>query len=342
MSSCASGAPSTSASSHSCSGSITSRTVLATGPVFPPAPEILAPFGELVVAPDDTEATLLPLVRDAVALIARGGTRIGAGLIEAAPELRVIGRTGVGIDLVDLEAATRHRIPVVISAGAGTDAVAEGALAMIVALAKRLPLLDRLVREGRWRERDDVEICDLAGSTLGIVGLGRIGRRLGELARPLGMRVVAYDPYVEPGVVGVEPVGLPDVFAESDFVSLHAPLNLVTRGMVDADLLAGARPGLVLVNLGRGGLVRSLDDLLAALESGRLGGVGLDVFDPEPPDLSHPLFRHPRVLLSPHALGWTPRARERTYREMAEGMAAVLRGERAAIVANPEAYEAAG
>jgi phosphoglycerate dehydrogenase-like enzyme len=295
-----------------------------------------------VVAPGDSEATLLPLVRDAVALIARGGTRVPGTLIEAAPHLRVIGRTGVGVDLVDLEAATRRGIPVVLAPGAGTEAVAEGALAMTLALAKRLPLLDRLVRDGRWRERDEVEIRDVAGATLGIVGLGRIGRRLADLARPLGMRLLACDPYAEAGAAGVELADLRKLFAESDFVSLHAPLTPETRGMVDAEVLAGARPGLVFVNLGRGALVRSLDDLLGALESGQLGGVGLDVFDPEPPDLSHPLFRHPGVLLSPHALGWTPGSRERIYRQMAEGMAAVLRGGRATAVANPEAYEIAG
>ena len=251
----------------------------------------------------------------------------------------MIGRTGVGVDLVDLRAATRGGIPVVVTE-AGLEAVAEGALAMILALAKRLPALDRLVREGRWWERDEVEIGDVAGSTLGIVGLGRTGRRLATLARALGLRVLAHDPYVEAGAVGVDLVGLRTLFAESDFVSLHPPLTPETRGIVDASLLAAARPGLILVNLARGALVSSPDDLLAALDSGQLAGVGLDVFESEPPDVSHPLFRDPRVLLSPHALALTRGARERTYREMAEGMAAVLRGGRAPAVANPEVYDA--
>ena len=312
-------------------------TIVATGPVFPPAPDLLRDFGELVVAPDDDEAELLPLVRDAVAVIARGGARIGARLIEEAPELRVIGRSGVGVDRVDVDAATRRGIPVVITPDAGAQAVAEGAIAMMLSLAKRLPLLDRATREGRWEERDRVEIGDFEGSTLGIVGLGRIGRRVAELARPFGMRVVAYDPFAE-DAIDVELVDLPALFATSDFVSLHAPLTAETRGLVDESLLARARPGMILVNLSRGALIRSLDDLLAALESGRLAGVGLDVFEPEPPDVSHPLFRDPRVLLSPHALGMSRRAKERIFREMAEGMAAALRGERPPAVANPEIY----
>ena len=312
-------------------------TIVATGPVFPPAPDLLRDFGELVVAPDDDEAELLPLVRDAVAVIARGGARIGARLIEEAPELRVIGRSGVGVDRVDVDAATRRGIPVVITPDAGAQAVAEGAIAMMLSLAKRLPLLDRATREGRWEERDRVEIGDFEGSTLGIVGLGRIGRRVAELARPFGMRVVAYDPFAE-DAIDVELVDLPALFATSDFVSLHAPLTAETRGLVDESLLTLARPGMILVNLSRGALIRSLDDLLAALESGRLAGLGLDVFDPEPPDVSHPLFRDPRVLLSPHALGMSRRAKERIFREMAEGMAAALRGERPPAVANPEIY----
>ena len=311
--------------------------IVATAPVGAPAPELLAPFGNLVVAPDDGEATLAPLVRDAVALIVRGGSRVPATLIDAAPALRVIARTGVGTDLVDLEAATRRRIPVIVTPGAGANAVAEGALAMMLSLAKALPALDRVVREGRWRERDAVDVRDLEAARLGIVGLGRIGRRVAELARVFGMDVAAFDPYASAsGDVAL--LDLPALFERSEFVSLHAPLTDETRGMVDAALLERLPRGAVLVNLGRGALVRSLDDLLAALESGRLAGVGLDVFDPEPPDVSHPLFADPRVLLSPHALGLSRLSRERIFREVAEGVAAVLRGERPAAVANPEVY----
>jgi phosphoglycerate dehydrogenase-like enzyme len=308
--------------------------IVSTGPVSPPAEELL---GEIIVASGLEE--LDALLAEVEVLIVRGGTVITAETIAAAPRLRVIARSGVGFSEVDVEAATRRGIPVVITPRAGAQAVAEGALALMLALAKRLPDLDRAVRDGRWAARDEIEIRDLFGSTLGIVGLGRIGRLLARLVEPFELRVLAHDPYVA-AAEGVELVGLESLFAESDFVSLHAPLTGQTRGLVDAGLLAAAKPGLVLVNLGRGALVRSLDDLLAALESGRLGGVGLDVFEPEPPDPAHPLFAHPHVICSPHALWRTPRALEGIFRELSEGVLAVLRGERPPAVADPSLYDA--
>ena len=268
-------------------------------------------------------------------LIVRSGTLVDAEMLTAAPRLRVIGRTGVGVDEVDVAEATRRGIPVVVTPNANAAAVASGALALLLALAKRLPELDRVVKEGRWSSRDTIELADLDGGTLGIVGFGRIGRRLARLVAPFEMRVLVCDPYAADAP---EIVDLPTLFRESDFVSLHAPLTPETRGMVDAELLAQAKQGLLLVNLARGALVRSLDDLLTALESGRLGGVGLDVFEPEPPDVSHPLFRHPRVLCSPHALWRTRRTLDATFREMSEGVLAVLRGERWPAVANPDVY----
>jgi D-3-phosphoglycerate dehydrogenase / 2-oxoglutarate reductase len=312
-------------------------TIVATGPVFPPAPELLAGLGDLVVAPAGDEDTLVALVGDAAALLVRGGSRVSARVIAAAPALCVIGRSGVGVDEVDLEAATQRGIPVVFTPDAGAQAVAEGAMAMLLALAKRLPELDQAVREGRWADRDAIDVGDLEGATLGIVGLGRIGRRLAAHARAFGMEIVAFDPYAEPGGE-VEFVPVEALFERSGFVSLHAPLTPETYGLVDSKLLDRLPQGAILVNLARGALVRSLDDLLAALESGRLAGIGVDVFDPEPPDLRHPLFRHPNVLVSPHALGMSRRAKERIFRELAEGIAAVLRGERPAAVANPEVY----
>ena len=308
--------------------------IVATGPVFPPAEELL---GEIVVAPAADEDALVALLADAVALIARGDATVSERVLEAAPVLQVIARSGVGVERIDLAAATRRGIPVVIAPDAGAHAVAEGALTLMLALAKDLPALDRAVKDGRWEARDEVDIWDIGGTTVGVVGLGRIGRRVAAMVQAFGARTLAYDPYVA-DAEDVELVELETVFGESDYVSLHAPLTAETRGLVDAKLLALAR-GVVLVNLGRGGLISSFDDLLAALEAGSLCGLGLDVFEPEPPDPSHPLFRHPRVLVSPHALGLSRQARRQTFTEVAEGIAAVLAGERPRAVANPEIYE---
>ena len=288
--------------------------IVATEVVHPVAEEILGP----IEVPDDWRA-LLPEIE---ALIVRGGTVVTEEDLERAPRLRVIGRSGIGVDNVPVEACRARGIPVVVTPGAGAHAVAEGALALMLALVKRLPELGDAVREGRWSARDELELGDLDGATLGIVGYGRIGRELADLARGLGMRVLAYDPLVDEASTPLDVL-----FAESDVVSLHAPLTDETRGLVNRETLARAKPGLILVNTSRGGLVSSLDDLLEALESGRVGAVGLDVFAEEPPDVSHPLFSHPRVLVTPHALGMTRRSRERIFREMAEGVAAVLRGE---------------
>ena len=287
--------------------------IVATGPVHPVAEEIL---GEIVVG--DWRA-LLP---EAVALIVRGDASVTAADLQAAPKLRVIGRSGVGIDRVDVEAARARGIPVVIAPGANARAVAEGALTLALALLKRLPELGDAVRERDWDARDRLAVRDAAGATIGIVGYGRIGRELAELARALGMQVLAHDPWVDEASTPIDAL-----FENADVVSLHAPLTAETRGLVGPGLLGRARPGLILVNTARGALVSSLDDLLAALDSGRLGGVGLDVFDEEPPDPSHPLFAHPRVLATPHALGLTEGAREAVFRATAEGVAAALRGE---------------
>lgn len=294
--------------------------IVATGPVHPVAEEILG----TIVVPDDWRA----VVGEAEALIVRGDAIVTAEDLRLAPRLRVIGRSGIGVDNVDVAAARARGIPVVVAPGAAARAVAEGALALLLAVAKKLPELGDAVRSGDWAARDRVEVLDLESATLGIVGYGRIGRELADLARGLGMRVLAHDPYV-----GDAETPLDVLFAQSDFVSLHAPLIPQTRGLVSPQLLARAKPGLILVNTSRGGLISSLDDLLSALDDGRLGGVGLDVFDPEPPDSSHPLFAHPRVVVTPHALGLTRGSREAVFRAMAEGVAAALRGERPEHVA---------
>jgi phosphoglycerate dehydrogenase-like enzyme len=265
--------------------------------------------------------------------IARADARIDAGLLERAPRLRVIARTGVGVDLVDLAAASARGIPVLVTPDSGTRAVAEGVLALALHLIKRLGRLTELVREGRWAERAQVPVGDLDGATIGIVGYGRIGRRVGELAAAFGMRALAYDP-LSPPPADLASADLGELAASSDVLTLHVPLTERTHHLVDGALLARVRPGAVLVNCGRGGLL-DLDAALAALRSGRLAGVGLDVFDPEPP-AHHPLFDHPDVVLTPHLMGLTRRATAATFADAARGVVDVLSGRRPAAVANPD------
>ena len=317
--------------------------VVATGAVHECTHRILEGLARVVPAPDDeTRRRLAP---EAVGFIVRGDTSLGGELVASAPRLKVIGRSGVGVDNVDVAAATRRRIPVVVTPFAGVDAVAEGAFAMLFSLSKRLPELDAIVRAERWSERNAVRLGDLTGSTLGVVGMGRIGRRVAQLGGAFDMQVLAADPLVDPDEIralGAEPTTLEALFSSAQFISLHAPLTPSTRGMITADLLSTAGPGAVLVNLARGGLIESYDALLAALSSGALAGLGLDVFEPEPPDLSHLLFKHPQVLLSPHALGLTVKSREAIFRIMSEGIRTALEGGRPEFVANPEIYAGGG
>jgi D-3-phosphoglycerate dehydrogenase / 2-oxoglutarate reductase len=303
----------------------------------------------VVVALGAVDPTLVTeVLGDSIAFVARPGPEdlaiaegaivradavVDGALLARAPRLRVLARTGVGVDLVDLEEASARGIAVVITPGAGTRAVAEGVLAHALHLVKRLAPLTRLVREGRWAERAGVAVGDLDGATIGIVGYGRIGRRVGELAAAFGMRVLAHDP-ISPPPADVDRPDLGELAEASDVLTLHAPLTAATYHLVDARLLGRVRPGAILVNCGRGGLL-DLDAALAALDAGRLGGIGLDVFDPEPPP-HHPLFDHPNVVLTPHLMGLTRRATAATFAAAARGIADVLAGRRPPALANPD------
>lgn len=266
--------------------------------------------------------------------IVRADAVVDAAFLDRTPRMRVLARTGVGTDLVDLDAATARGIAVVVTPGSGTRAVAEGVIAHALALVKRVAPLTALVSGGCWSERDaGGPVGDLDGATIGIIGYGRIGRRVGELAAAFGMRVLAYDPFAPPPAE-VACSDLDQLVAESDVLTLHVPLTDENHHMVDAAFLTRTKPGAVLINCGRGGLL-DLDAALAALASGQLSGVGLDVFETEPP-VHHPIFDHPSVALTPHLMGMTRRAAAATFVDAAQGVVDVLAGRRPAAVANPD------
>ncbi|MFI6252161.1 NAD(P)-dependent oxidoreductase [Streptomyces sp. NPDC051016] len=307
---------------------MTAHVVVALGPVD--ADTVTPVLGERVTFVTDPTPYDLAVAQGA---IVRADRHIDEDFLRRAPQLRVIARTGVGVDLVDVSAASARGIPVVVTPNSGSRAVAEGVFAMSLHLTKRLNPLTELVREGRWAERSGLPVGDLDGATLGIVGYGRIGHRVGELAAAFGMRTLAHDPF-SPPPSEIACVDLGELVESSDVLTLHAPLTEKTRHLVGADLLARVRPGTILINCGRGGLL-DLDAALAALEGGRLAGVGLDVFDPEPA-LHHPLFDHPDVVLTPHLMGMTQRATKLTFVDAARGVADVLAGREPAAVANPD------
>ena len=317
-------------------------TILITGPVGPVVEQQLGRFGTPVITPDIEEATLVRHAPDAIAIVCRGEALITRAVIDAAPRLRVIGRTGVGVDSIDVARATARGIPVINTPGANSRSVAEGALTLALVLLKEVFHWDRQVRAGNWAARYELITRDAEGAVLGIVGFGNIGRTLAQLARPLGMKLLASDPFVtaaDAAPLGVTLLPLEELLAQADIVTLHATLTEQTRGLINGDTLRLFKPGSLLINLGRGGLIANLDVLHQALESGRLRAVALDTFEPEPPDLDHPIFTHERCICSPHVLGLTPGAMERIYESMATDMAAVLAVERPRFCVNPETIQ---
>ena len=272
--------------------------------------------------------------------IMRADAVVDKAFLDRAPQMRVLARTGVGTDLVDLDTATARGIAVVVTPGSGTGAVAEGVIAHAMALVKRLGQYTTLIREGRWAQRTaGGPPGDMDGATIGIIGYGRIGRRVGALAEAFGMRVLAYDPFAPPPAE-VACSDLDELVAASDVLTLHVPLTDENHHMVNGEFFGRAKPGAVLINCGRGGLL-DLDAALAALESGQLSGVGIDVFEPEPP-AHHPIFDHPGVTLTPHMMGLTRRGTELTFADAAQGVVDVLAGRKPAAVANPDWVRAAG
>ena len=317
-------------------------TILITGPVGPVVEQRLGRFGTPVITPDIEEATLVRHAPDAIAIVCRGEALITRAVIDAAPRLRVIGRTGVGVDSIDVARATARGIPVVNTPGANSRSVAEGALTLALVLLKEVFHWDRQVRAANWAARYELITRDAEGAVLGIVGFGNIGRTLAQLARPLGMKLLASDPFVTAAAAApleVTLLPLEELLAQADVVTLHATLTEQTRGLINGDTLRLFKPGSLLINLGRGGLIANLDVLHQALESGRLRAVALDTFEPEPPELDHPIFTHERCICSPHVLGLTPGAMQRIYESMATDMAAVLAGKRPRFCVNPETLQ---
>ena len=317
--------------------------IVCTGTIDETARTILEPFGRLVFAPDGREASLLPLMRRAVALVVRGDGVATAPMIDAAPSLKVIGRSGAGVDTVDIAAATARGIPVVYTPGANARSVAEASMAMVLALCKQALYWDRRLKAGDWACRNTFCSEELDRETLGIVGFGAIGQNVAKLAAGFDMTVLACDPYASTDAaarLGVELIDIDQLVQRCKFICLHASLTDQTRHLINRDRLQRFRRGSYLVNLARGDLIEDLDCLDGALEAGILAGVGLDVFAPEPPDVTHPIFKRDNCLTAPHAIGLSTQAIARIFEWMAKDMAAVLSGQRPKHVVNAQVFDA--
>ncbi len=262
--------------------------------------------------------------------------------MDSAPRLKVIAKHGVGLDNIDIAAATERGIPVLSTPGTNANAVAEHALGLLLALARQLGPAEAALRDGWVVERSRFEGIELAGRTLAIVGLGRIGKRLAfKAAMGLGMDVVAYDPYVDrtdyPG-----PARFCDSFEEllraADVLSFHVPLTAETRNMVNADSLALLQPHCLLLNTARGAVVDE-HALASALQARRLAGAALDVFQAEPLPLDHPLLTAPNILLTPHIAGQTDVAMQAAALRSAQGVLDILAGRQPPHVVNREVFD---
>lgn len=295
---------------------------------------------EVDVNLDLTPDQLLEAVRGAHALIVRSATTVSADVIAAGVGLVVIGRAGIGLDNVDVDAATRHGVMVVNAPLSNTISAAEHTMALLLAQARNVPQAHRALKEGRW-ERSEWTGVELADKTLGIVGLGRIGKLVAERAAAFGMHLVGYDPFVSPDRarrVGVELMDLQQLMAESDFVTIHVAKTPETVGLINAALLAKAKPGIRIVNVARGGIIDEAD-LAEAVRAGTVAGAALDVFNEEP-TTSSPLFELREVVVTPHLGASTREAQDKAGTTIAEQVALALDGDFVPFAVNVSATEA--
>lgn len=268
-----------------------------------------------------SESELLPLVSDMNALVVRSETKVTRKVIEAASKLRVVGRAGVGVDNVDVEAATQRGIVVMNTPGGNTISTAELTFSMLMALARRIPQAHMSMKAGEWN-RKAFQGMELYGKTLGIVGLGRIGTEVARRAQAFGMEVLAYDPYLAPSKaknLQVEVAELNQIYARSDFITVHMPLTEETRGMLNADAFAKMKHGVRVLNCARGGIIKEAD-LITAIQSGQVAGAALDVYETEPPPADHPLRALPQVIMTPHLGASTSEAQDNVGIEVAEAI----------------------
>jgi D-3-phosphoglycerate dehydrogenase len=285
---------------------------------------------------------------EADALLVRSAVQVNASVLEKAPKLRVIGRAGVGVDNVDLDAATEAGVLVMNTPGGNAVSVAEHTLALMLAMARRIPQASASTRAGKW-EKKKLMGNELRGKTLGIIGLGSIGREVVKRARAFEMRIVAHDPYVTSKLaqdLAVELVGLPALYAASDYISLHVATTPETQGILSHEAFGLMKPGVRIVNCARGELVDEAA-LQEAVQSGKVAGVALDVFSAEPPPAGFPLFALDAVLATPHIGGSTEEAQEIVGVRIAEQVVEYLKNGVAINAVNmpslsPEQYRALG
>lgn len=301
--------------------------------------EALRPIADLVEVEANTPAEFIDGVRDADAIITSWGMRIDAEIIAALQQCVVIGVGSVGVDMVDVAAATKAGIVVTNVPDVFIEEVADHAMMLLLDAARMTPVMARLAAEGRWSEARPLLSARprLLGQTLGLYGFGNVARCTARRARAFGLHLLAHDPYVselEITGAGVEPVGFHELLERSDFVSIHTPHNAETEKAFDADALGRMKPTAILINTARGSIIDE-QALIKALQDGTIAGAGLDVLAHEPPDADNPLLTMPNVVVTPHVASATTRMRPETRRRVGREVALVLRGRWPLSCVNP-------
>ncbi len=288
--------------------------------------DIINAVGEAADKKGIEPAELLQIIGEYDGMIVRGRTKVTKELFEAAKNLKVVGRAGVGVDNIDLQAAKDHGVTVVNAPTATTIAVAELGFAMMLALVRDIPHTDAEMKHDKWIKKD-YKGRELNGKTLGIVGYGNIGSRIGKYAQALDMKVICYDPIRnidDMRATGADPVELEEVYAKADIITFHVPLIPETKHMVNDETFTKMKDGVLLVNVARGGIIEEAA-LLRALESGKVAGAALDVYEKEPP-VDWTLAEHPKVIAVPHVGGQTAEAQVRVAGDIASEVINALQG----------------
>lgn len=294
------------------------------------AKDILEQTGQIRVVVDNDKATsdpkiLASLIHEFDGLGVRSGTKVTAEVLEKAEKLKAVGRAGIGVDNIDVPYATARGIVVMNAPGGNTVTTGEHAISLMLALARNIPQATASIREGKWEKKKFMGV-EIDGKSLGIIGLGQIGRVVASRAQGLGMKVIAADPYITKEAatsLGVELVLLDDLLTRADFITLHVPRLEETKNLIRKETIEKMKPGVRIINCARGEVV-NMDDLYEALVSGHVAGASLDVYPKEPPDFSLPIFQHPNVIFTPHLGASTGEAQEKVAEMIARQMVSYL------------------
>ena len=309
--------------------------ILIADPVAPEGIELLRAIGEVEVKTGQAADALVASIENYDALVVRSETKVTRAILEAGTRLQVVGRAGVGVDNIDLEAATERGVIVVNAPQGNTIAAAEHTIALLMALARHIPQADASMRAGKWDRKTYVG-TEVRGKTLGVIGLGPIGSEVARRGVGLDMRVLAHDPYVAEERVrslGAEPADFETLISVADFISVHVPMTAATRGMISTEQFARMKEGVRILNVARGGIIDEAA-LAEAVKAGKVAGAAVDVFTAEPIDPQNPLLGDPRIITTPHLGASTAEAQERVAVDVAEQIVDVLGGRPARYAVN--------